>query len=38
MGFTRCLVPQSNRTRLRGTGGMTITGIRTISEGIENLF
>ena len=21
-----------------GTGGMTITGIRTISEGIENLF
>jgi len=38
MGFTRCLVPQSNRTRLSGTGGMTITGIRTISEGIENLF
>ncbi len=38
MGFTRCLVPQSNRTRLSGTGGMTIIGIRTISEGIENLF
>jgi DNA repair protein RadA/Sms len=38
MGFTRCLVPQSNRSRLSGTGGMTITGIRTISEGIENLF
>ncbi|MGB5423134.1 MAG: DNA repair protein RadA, partial [Desulfobacterales bacterium] len=38
MGFTRCLVPQSNRTRLSGAGGMTITGIRTISEGIENLF
>jgi DNA repair protein RadA/Sms len=38
MGFTRCLVPQSNRRRLSGTGGMTITGIRTISEGIENLF
>ncbi|MDP4726778.1 MAG: DNA repair protein RadA [Desulfobacterales bacterium] len=38
MGFTRCLVPQSNRARLSGTGGMTITGIRTISEGIENLF
>ncbi|MFZ0134662.1 MAG: DNA repair protein RadA [Desulfobacterales bacterium] len=38
MGFTRCLVPQSNRTRLSGTGSMTITGIRTISEGIENLF
>jgi DNA repair protein RadA/Sms len=38
MGFTRCLVPQSNRSRLSGTGDMTITGIRTISEGIENLF
>jgi DNA repair protein RadA/Sms len=38
MGFTRCLVPHSNRTRLSGTGGMTITGIRTIAEGIENLF
>ncbi|MFZ1200175.1 MAG: DNA repair protein RadA [Desulfobacterales bacterium] len=38
MGFTRCLVPQSNRTRLAGSGNMTITGIRTISEGIENLF
>jgi DNA repair protein RadA/Sms len=38
MGFTRCLVPQSNRRQLSSTGGMTITGIRTISEGIENLF
>ena len=38
MGFTRCLIPQSNRARLNGSGGMTITGVRTISEGIENLF
>jgi DNA repair protein RadA/Sms len=39
MGFTRCLVPHSNRSRLGGDGGgMRVTGIRTVSEGVENLF
>lgn len=38
MGFTRCLVPQSNRKRLADIDGIGITGIRNISEGIESLF
>jgi DNA repair protein RadA/Sms len=38
MGFTRCLLPESNRKRLTGMDGLTISGIRNIAEGIENLF
>jgi DNA repair protein RadA/Sms len=38
MGFTRCLIPQSNRKRLADIDGIGITGIRNISEGIESLF
>jgi DNA repair protein RadA/Sms len=38
MGFTRCLIPQSNRKRLTEIDGIEITGIQNISEGIESLF
>ena len=38
MGFTNCLLPRSNHKRLSKIGGMTLTGIRNISEGIESLF
>lgn len=38
MGFTRCLLPQNNLKRLPDTEGMTLTGITTVEEGIENLF
>jgi len=38
MGFTRCLIPQSNSKRLADLSGIEITGIRNISEGIESLF
>lgn len=38
MGFTRCLIPQSNRKRLADIDGIEISGIRNITEGIESLF
>jgi len=38
MGFTRCLVPHSNLKRLSDIKGIEITGVRTISEVVENLF
>jgi len=38
MGFTRCLLPQSNHKRLAKDGGMTIAGIGNIAQGIETLF
>jgi DNA repair protein RadA/Sms len=38
MGFTRCLVPQSNLKRLPDIEGIEITGVKTVSEVVENLF
>ncbi len=38
MGFTHCLLPRSNHKRLTNIGGMTLSGIRNIAEGIETLF
>jgi len=38
MGFTRCLAPASNLKRLRAIKGIEITGVRTVSEAVENLF
>jgi len=38
MGFTRCLVPESNRRRIADTDGIEIAGVDTINRGIENLF
>jgi DNA repair protein RadA/Sms len=38
MGFTRCLVPQSNLKRLPDIERIDIVGVRTVSEVVENLF
>jgi DNA repair protein RadA/Sms len=38
MGFTRCLVPASNLKRLPEIKGIEITGVKTVSEVVENLF
>jgi DNA repair protein RadA/Sms len=38
MGFTRCLVPAGNLKRLPAIDGIDITGARTVSEVVENLF
>jgi DNA repair protein RadA/Sms len=38
MGFTRCLVPASNLKRLPEIEGIEITGVKTVSEVVENLF
>ena len=38
MGFTRCLVPGSNRRRIADTDGIDIGGVDTITRGIEDLF
>ena len=38
MGFARCLVPETNLKRMTAMAGITLTGIKTVSEGMENLF
>ena len=38
MGFTRCLVPGSNLKRMPEIKGIEITGVKTVSEVVENLF
>ena len=38
MGFTRCLVPESNLKRMSNITGIDITGIKTVAECIETLF
>ena len=38
MGFTRCLVPAGNLKRLPVVEGLEITGVKTVSEVVENLF
>jgi DNA repair protein RadA/Sms len=38
MGFTRCLVPQSNLKRLPDMEGIEISGVKTVAEVVENLF
>ena len=38
MGFSRCLVPHSNLKRLPDIEGIQITGVKTVSEVVENLF
>jgi DNA repair protein RadA/Sms len=38
MGFTRCLIPESNLKRLSDPDDIEITGVKTVSEAIENLF
>jgi DNA repair protein RadA/Sms len=38
MGFTRCLVPQSNLKRMTEIKGIELIGIKTVSEAMEGLF
>ncbi len=38
MGFKRCLVPDGNMKRIRHMDGITVSGIKTVSEAAEMLF
>lgn len=38
MGFTKCILPQANVKRMNNIKGISITGVRTVSEAIETLF
>ena len=38
MGFTRCLIPKSNLKRMTKIKGIEITGVKTISLAMEELF
>ena len=38
MGFSRCLLPQSNLKRISVPQGMDLVGIRTVSEAMDELF
>ena len=38
MGFTRCLVPDTNLKRIPKIDGIEITGVKTVGEAIEELF
>ncbi|MBW1698036.1 MAG: DNA repair protein RadA [Deltaproteobacteria bacterium] len=38
MGFTSCLLPESNLKRLAGIEGVELLGVKTISEAVELLF
>ncbi len=38
MGFTRCLVPDTNLKRIPQIDGIEITGVKTVEEAIEALF
>jgi DNA repair protein RadA/Sms len=38
MGFTRCLVPDSNLKRIPKIDGIGIEGVRTVVEAVEELF
>jgi DNA repair protein RadA/Sms len=38
MGFTRCLVPQSNIKRAGKVNGIEVVGIKNVAEAMEYLF
>ncbi|MDL1968058.1 MAG: DNA repair protein RadA [Deltaproteobacteria bacterium] len=38
MGFSRCLVPESNLKRMTEVKGINVIGVKTVSEAIEILF
>ncbi len=38
MGFTRCLVPESNLKRMNTVKGIELVGVKTISDAVESLF
>jgi DNA repair protein RadA/Sms len=38
MGFTRCLVPDSNVRRIPRTDGVKISGVKSVEDAVEELF
>jgi len=38
MGFTRCLVPDSNLKRIPPKDGIEISGVKTVEDAVEGLF
>jgi DNA repair protein RadA/Sms len=38
MGFTRCLVPESNLKRMKQVDGIEVVGIKSMAEAVETLF
>jgi DNA repair protein RadA/Sms len=38
MGFTRCLVPDSNLKRIPKKGGTEISGVKSVKDAVEELF
>ena len=38
MGFTRCLVPQSNVKRMAKIKGIELVGVKNVEEAVEELF
>ena len=38
MGFTRCLVPDSNVRRIPRTDGIKISGVKSVEDAVEELF
>jgi len=38
MGFTRCIVPESNVKRMAEMDGLALEGVKTVAEAIERLF
>ncbi len=38
MGFSRCVLPQSNLKRTAGIKGITLVGVKNVSEAMEELF
>lgn len=38
MGFSKCIVPQSNIKRMKRINGIELSGVRTVSEAAEVLF
>lgn len=38
MGFTRCLLPESNVRRMTRVDGIEVIGIRTVGQAVETLF
>jgi DNA repair protein RadA/Sms len=38
MGFSRCLVPDSNVRRIPETDGVKISGVKSVEDAVEELF
>jgi DNA repair protein RadA/Sms len=38
MGFTRCLIPESNHRQVTGLNGLRLVGIKNVEAAIDTLF